>query len=243
MSKNFDKYHTRGADYHYRQTNRFSLKDFSAPVEARFSALIERVAKIAGEKEFSILDVGCGDGVALWLLSKRLPHAKLSGVEPVPEALAVAKMMIPKADVRQSSADSLPFPDASFDIVISSDVIEHVENPDTMLKEIHRVAKGGASIIVGTPVRHSKFPLDPNHVQEFFIEDYLDLTKHHFPTVEVIESHELSLFLRYNRPPRSFINFRLLVNIALLFGLKNPFLRGRGNRVEMFAYMNAVCKK
>lgn len=240
--KTFDKYETRGADYHYRQVSR-SWKEYNAPVEARFMNLIEDVAQAAGRRPLKLLDVGSGDGVALWLLKKRLPNLHLSGIEPHREALAVARKKVLEADLREGSADAIPFGDASFDIVISSDVIEHVPDADAMLREMKRVAKEGATVIIGTPVRHSKFPLDHNHEQEWFPEDFTALVGNYFRDIRVRESHNLVPTLLYGAPPKSLFNFKSIVNLLSLAFRWNPFRAGRTNRMQMFAYMSLTCKK
>lgn len=242
----FDKYSTRSPDYHYRQVNRNSLTEYNAAVDARFRTLVENVGKVVrarGEARLKLLDVGSGDGVALWLLRKKFPDLELYGIDPVPAALETARERVPEATFEEASAERLPFPDDFFDIIISSDVIEHVENPDTMLDEVSRVAKERADIIIGTPVRHSKTPLDHNHIQEFFAEDYVEMMKRHFRDVEFHETHHLGYFLLYNAPPRSFLNYRYFVNLLSLLFDWNPFRQGRKNRVEMFAYMYTLCKK
>jgi ubiquinone/menaquinone biosynthesis C-methylase UbiE len=245
MDKQFDKYHTQGPDYHFRQI-RPSLRDYNASVDARFNKLIENVlslAKVAKSDSIKILDVGCGDGVALYLISQKLPQARLYGIDPEALALKIAKEKIPQGEFLQGKADELPFEDNFFDMVISSDVIEHVNNPDDMLLEIKRVAKQGADIIVGTPIKHSKIPLDHNHVQEWFVEDFLALVEKYFVETNLHESHNLIPYLLYSFPPRSFLNFKYLINLlSLIFGY-NPFMKERVNRMQMFAYMYITCKK
>ena len=119
MSKQFDKYQTIGPDYHYRQIDRRSLKSYSAPVDARFRKLVENVKSEAGERKLKLLDVGCGDGVALYLISKSLPKLELYGIDPVAEALSEARKKMPGAKLFTAIADTLPFEKDFFDIIIS----------------------------------------------------------------------------------------------------------------------------
>lgn len=239
----FDKYQTISPDYHYRRINRGSIRDFSAPVAARFEDLVEKVASVAGKHPLKLLDVGCGDGVALFLLSKRLPHLTLFGIEPMPEAIAIAREKVPQAQISQGTADKLPYEDGIFDIVISSDVIEHVESAEKMLLEIKRVAKEGARIIIGTPIKLTRKPLDHNHTEEFFPEDFQTMLEREFKDVKLFETHHLAYMLFYNAPTRSFLNFKYLVNLLVFIFGWNPFRKGRTNRIELFAYMTATCKK
>lgn len=239
----FDKYHTISPDYHYRQIDWRSLRTFSAPVLARFEDLVEKVREAAGDRGLKLLDVGCGDGVALYLISKALPELQLSGIDLVEEALEIAKTKVPQTHFAEGLAHALPYPDESFDIVISSDVIEHVEDADKMLSEIKRVAKTNATIIIGTPIKLTKKPLDHNHTEEFFPEDLMGMMGKHFREPKLFETHNLAYMLFYNAPTHSFLNFKYLVNLLFwIFGW-NPFKKGRENRVQLFAYMTVVCKK
>ncbi len=198
---------------------------------------------MARDHKLKLLDVGCGDGVALYLLQQALPELELYGVDPSEEALEVARKKIRGVKVEKSTSDSLPFEDDFFDIVISSDVIEHVDNPELMLSEMKRVAKAGATLIIGTPIKHSKVPLDHNHVQEFFTEDFLTMISRYFREVKLHESHNLATTLLYNAPTHSFFNFKYLINLLSLGLNWNPFRAERENRVQMFAYQYVICKK
>jgi ubiquinone/menaquinone biosynthesis C-methylase UbiE len=53
----------------------------------------------------------------------------------------------------------MPFPDAHFDIVVSSEVIEHTPNPEQAIKEIYRVLKPGGVMVLSTPNRFWIFSL------------------------------------------------------------------------------------
>ncbi len=243
MSKEFDKYQTIGPDYHYRQIDRGSLRDYNAAVDARFQKLVDNVGIETGERVLKLLDVGCGDGAALYLLSRKSLQLELYGVDSAEDALEVARERVPEGKFLAGLAEKLPFENGFFDIAISSDVIEHVDNAGRMLAEIKRVTKDGATIIIGTPIRHSKFPLDHNHVQEWFVEDFKNLLEPHFKDIGVHESHNLIPTLLYSKPTRSVFNFKYLINLlSLIFGY-NPFLAERQNKMQMFAYMYAICRK
>ena len=84
----FQKYKTRGADYHWRQISKMGLFEHNSFVYARYTIVVDRIKTIIdnyrGTKEnIRILDMGCGDGVLLYLASKRIKnHAiELYGVD------------------------------------------------------------------------------------------------------------------------------------------------------------------
>lgn len=97
-----------------------------------------------------VLDIGCGTGALALLVARRVPGARISGFDPDPRALARARRKAARqgAPIRfdQGFADALPYPDASFDRVVSSMMLHHLEpeSKPTALAEIHRVlAPGG----------------------------------------------------------------------------------------------------
>lgn len=244
MKKEFDKYKKIAPDYHYRQISRSSFRNYNAAVDARFRKLVECVEKIVTDtdKELKVLDVGCGDGVAINLLT-RFRVLDLYGIDDSEQALAVARAKNPSAQFIQGDVCHLEYADNTFDLVISSDVIEHVENPHKMLEEIKRVAKPEANIIIGTPIRRTQNPIDHHHVQEFFKEDFLNLISNYFQDSVLRESHNLIPTLLYNAPTKSFLNFRYLINLLSLVFRYNPFLAERRDISQMFAYMYVICKK
>jgi ubiquinone/menaquinone biosynthesis C-methylase UbiE len=92
-----------------------------------------------------VLDLGCGTG-GLALLIKRLhPHVEVVGLDPDPQALARARRKAARAGVtlqlEQGFGDALPYPDASFDRVLSAFVLHHVpvEEKEPTLREVRRV--------------------------------------------------------------------------------------------------------
>ncbi len=111
--------------------------------------ILSRIPKTAGK----ILDVGCGSA---WLAGKFVPQGKV--VVSLDIALAnlkKAKAKIPDKNHLQVAADSffLPFSDSSFDVVVASEIIEHVTSPEDFVKELFRVVKPGGKLIITTPYK------------------------------------------------------------------------------------------
>jgi ubiquinone/menaquinone biosynthesis C-methylase UbiE len=86
-----------------------------------------------------ILDVGCGTGANLELLSTFGPA---QGVDVSPEALAFCRRR-GIGDVKEGQAEALPYDDSSFDIVTALDVVEHLDDDVGGLKEMYRVLRPG----------------------------------------------------------------------------------------------------
>ncbi len=87
-----------------------------------------------------MLDVGCGTGVLPEALSNTAPGAKLAGIDPSEDMLALARERVDGTVVlKQSHAEELPFPDEVFDVVISTNALHYFRNPAGALQEMYRV--------------------------------------------------------------------------------------------------------
>jgi SAM-dependent methyltransferase len=93
-----------------------------------------------------VLDVGCGAGNMAHHLSH---YGRVIGVDLHPKPLEVAQTR--GLDVRQGSADDLPFDDQIFDLVALLDTVEHVPNEHGVFAECYRVLKPGGKLIVTVP--------------------------------------------------------------------------------------------
>jgi SAM-dependent methyltransferase len=115
-------------------------------VERTLRETLSRLELRAGE---SLLDVGCGTGMLLEALSISVPDAKLSGVDPSPEMLEVARKRLDAAVIlEESHAESLPFPDASFDVVVSASAFHYFRDPLGALEEMARVLRPNGRLVV-----------------------------------------------------------------------------------------------
>jgi SAM-dependent methyltransferase len=94
-----------------------------------------------------ILDAGCGTGRHLVEFGSL---GRATGVDPAAEAVAACRAR-GLDDVRQASLDALPFGDAAFDLLLATDVLEHVDDDVAALRELRRVAAPGALLLVTVP--------------------------------------------------------------------------------------------
>ena len=88
----------------------------------------------------SVLDVGCGSGGNLAGLAYAMPHLVLSGVDVSREALALAAQRVPSASFRQLDAQKEKL-DEQFDLVLCNQVIEHLADDTTALRNMALMAK------------------------------------------------------------------------------------------------------
>ncbi|MDB4964360.1 MAG: SAM-dependent methyltransferase [Myxococcales bacterium] len=99
-----------------------------------------------------LLEVGCGTGVNLDRISRRFPEAALTGLEiHEGDASQARELLGARGRVVVGDAVSMPFADAEFDFVILPHVIEHVRNPNAILREIRRVLAPEGLLQVNTP--------------------------------------------------------------------------------------------
>jgi SAM-dependent methyltransferase len=96
------------------------------------------------------LEVGCGTGFVLAGIRDALPHLQLMGSELYPEGLDVARRRLSGVPLVQMDALEVPFADA-FDVVGAFDVLEHVEDDETVLREVLRAVRPGGGLLVTVP--------------------------------------------------------------------------------------------
>lgn len=147
----------------------------------------EAVAHAAGR---DVLDVGCNTGYGT---VRFLPVARrVVGVDVSPAAIEAARMRAPggQPEFILTSGFALPFPDHSFDLVSSFQVLEHVPDPLGYLREIARVTRPGGEVILATP--NAAIRLDPGmtpwnrfHVHEYLAAELHELLVQVFPQTRV----------------------------------------------------------
>ena len=100
-------------------------------------------------KAKTILDVGCGEGFSLNKLNENNIGEKLEGIDYSKEAISIGKKLFPNLLLKQGSIYDLPYKDNTFDLVLCTEVLEHLENPKKGLQEILRMSK--KYILVSVP--------------------------------------------------------------------------------------------
>ena len=100
----------------------------------------------------NVLDIGCGTGDLTHLAQTAVyPAGHVIGIDAAAEMIAVAQEKYPQGDFRLAAVEQLPFPDSSFDVVISSLVLHHLPGDlqEAAMREVCRVLKpNGRSVHV-----------------------------------------------------------------------------------------------
>lgn len=128
-----------------------------------------------------VLDVGCGIGHQARYVKARFPLSLVMDCDFSPYAVSKTEEMGIPAFI--SDCYSFAKEASDLDVVLATEIIEHVRYPKRMLKEIKASLKEGGLCIVTTPIKGNQ-PLGDDHVKEFSIEELMDLMKKFFKDVE-----------------------------------------------------------
>jgi len=144
----------------------------------------------------SIFDGGCGEGFILNTLNKARPVRSCYALDLDINEVKDASVNLPFCDVRQGSLYEIPFKDDSFDLVICSEVLEHLEDPGRGLHELHRVSR--KYVILSVPrepvwrilniVRFTYWPEfgnTPGHLNHWTRYSFVKFVKKYFNILEI----------------------------------------------------------
>ncbi len=108
---------------------------YSEPLAQQFAEL---AGLAAGQQA---LDVGCGPGALSAVLADRLGASSVTAVDPSGSFVEAARARLPGVDVRQGSAESLPFGDDTFDVALAQLVVHFMTDPVGGIAEMARVTR------------------------------------------------------------------------------------------------------
>jgi ubiquinone/menaquinone biosynthesis C-methylase UbiE len=150
--------------------------------------------RMAGGKR--VLDAGCGSGYGAAELAREA--REVLAIDVSPEALAYARAHYQSANLRfeRASCLEIPAPDASFELVVAFEIIEHLQDWRAFLREARRVLSPDGRLLVSTPNKlyyaEARAELGPNpfHVHEFECEEFRKELQAVFPSVALyMENH------------------------------------------------------
>ena len=144
-------------------------------------------ARLARAKR--VLDLGCGTGYGAAEISRSA--ASVTGLDISADAVAYAceNYKQPNIRVLQASAAAIPLRDASFDLVVAFEVIEHITEWRKLLEDVRRVLAPGGQLVVSTPNKsyyaESRKLSGPNpfHSHEFEYQEFKEALEEFFPHV------------------------------------------------------------
>lgn len=150
---------------------------------------------VAGQ---AVLDIACGTGYGSRHLAEEGQAANVTGVDICPEAIRYARSKHGLANIGYllGSVTSIPLPDASVDVVVSFETIEHVDEDEQSVAEFARVLRPGGRLICSTP---NGWPLEiaPHHKKVFDRDSFLRLLQPRFAEIELFNQNSGTPFF-YN---------------------------------------------
>ena len=216
VNRPFGKYERFGA-YHWREIERMPTRH-NAILTARYQVLLDAMDASAHR----VLDIGCGDGTLTHRLAQRADH--VWGVDDSLLPLRLARGEFDRRPKQRrpflASADAkvLPFPSEAFDCVVMADVIEHIDAPDIVMGEAHRVLRTGGQILLTTPRRQGAAPAHEYHCHEYTGKELADLMRGRFSAVHVIPFQPVRASRLYQRKVFGRKLFRIAINCCAIAG-------------------------
>ncbi|MDN3513961.1 MAG: methyltransferase domain-containing protein [Candidatus Brocadia sp.] len=143
---------------HYTTNNEYAVVNEYAGLASEYdrrwafyieATLRETLKRMDLTSHASLLDIGCGTGSLLQIISKNYPTVKIVGIDLSMEMLKIARdKQIKDAALIAGEARCLPFRSKSFDMVVSCNALHYLRNPEECLSEIARVLKPQGRIVI-----------------------------------------------------------------------------------------------
>ena len=107
-----------------------------------------------------VLNIGCGDGPQIAIYAGRFAHMTCLDIQTqrLEKSRALSQALgLNNLDFIQTNVEQIPLPDASYDVILAIDIIEHVEHPERLLAEAQRLLKLGGRMLMTFPAMHDRF--------------------------------------------------------------------------------------
>lgn len=153
----------------------------------------------------TVLDVGTGEGYGSAMLSEVAAQVASLEFTPALAAYAQGRHGSDKLRFLNGSAEALPFADASFEVVTSLQLIEHLPDYPAFIREAWRVLQPGGVMVTVTPNRRTMLSgLNPYHFTEFDPEELRAAVAEVFPEVQALGLFGSEAYLALKRDEQAF---------------------------------------
>lgn len=145
---------------------------------ARTQILKAIVVEYSNQRE-NLLDVGCGTGYFMSKISSVVKNVE--GVDP--HTYQTQKF----GNIFKGEAENLPFDEESFDVVTCLDVLEHVQNPQLVIKSIYKVLKPGGLAVITVPANqwmYGPHDRENGHVKRYSLKELREIIPTNFDVIK-----------------------------------------------------------
>lgn len=145
----------------------------------------ELVAGVAIKPGMQVVDIGCGDGGYTSFCGRMGADVTFADIQADKVEALEARMKATSSGKIQgivSDCMPIPLPDDYADVVVSTEVLEHVHDPEAVLNELVRIGKPDATFVLTVPdargenlvkgIAHPVYFQEPNHIQIFSSDDF-----------------------------------------------------------------------
>ncbi len=136
---------TRDYSYEYQSRNPLTRYEFQKGLK-----VLAKIIRSEGTPK-TLLDIGCGGGIVAKAISEEF-GTTCYGIDISRAAIGKAETTVPNCIFSVADAEELGAKSSTFDVVITSEILEHVLNPERVLKEIKRIMKDTGYAIVSVPM-------------------------------------------------------------------------------------------
>lgn len=166
-----------------------------------FSGLtFEHLHRYAFAKSFvaakTVLDIACGEGYGSNLLAETAKSVIGIDIDKLTIVSAQKKYIKENLSFETGTVINIPFADETFDIIVSFETIEHIDQHAQMLGEIKRVLKKNGLLIISTPEKKYFSDIHPHknpfHAKELYKKDFKDLLFKYFRHVNFLRQNSIN---------------------------------------------------
>jgi len=157
-------------------------------------SLVERYLPTARERRLRVCDIGCGTGGNLFALAER--H-DVTGVEQSPQALNYARRRLGDRVHPGSLPDDIDLASESFDVVLMTDVLEHVENDFRSAQTALRLLVSGGVVVATVPANpwlYSQFDVRLHHFRRYGKRQFRALWRQPRADIVLVSHYNTLLF-------------------------------------------------
>lgn len=154
----------------------FAIEDAFFWFKARNRVIHTLVSPLIADRAANVIEIGCGTGYVLRMLSQQFPKALVVGADLFYSGLHYAQRRVPQGLV-QCDMRTAPFANGGFDLVCMCDVLEHIPEHENALQVAYKLLKPGGHLLVTVPARMSLWSYHDEHAHHCRRYELNDLAK------------------------------------------------------------------